>query len=130
MVKFSSEKESLTLLKQRETFEELVIERIDEIQNLSKLIDFNNLVYYFKGECGTKNFIDFKGPLDFYENIKDGYTILEKPEQNRKNLNHINEIAKGRNKPEEQKTAIKNIKILNKSQEKVIKLFNDYSKIV
>ena len=41
----------------------------------------------------------------------------------------IIEIVKGRNKSEEQKSAIKNIKTLYESREKVIKLFNDYSKI-
>ena len=35
-----------------------------------------------------------------------------------------------RNKSEEQKSAIKNIKTLYKSREKVIKLCNDYSEIV
>ena len=42
----------------------------------------------------------------------------------------INEIVKGRNNSEEQKRAIKNIITLYKLREKVIKLFNDYSKIV
>ena len=42
----------------------------------------------------------------------------------------INEIIKVRNKSEEQKSAIKNIKTLYKSREKVIKLCNDYSEIV
>ena len=36
LVKSSSEKESLTPLKQKETFEELANERLGEIQNLSK----------------------------------------------------------------------------------------------
>ena len=40
-------KKSWTFLKQ--IFEELANERIDEIHNLSKQIDFNNLVYYLKG---------------------------------------------------------------------------------
>ena len=53
--------------------EELANERMGEIQNLSKQIHFNNLVYYFKGESGTKYFISFKGPLALYKNIKDGY---------------------------------------------------------
>ena len=39
-------------------------------------------------------------------------------------------IIKVRNKSEEQKSAIKNIKTLYKSREKVIKLCNDYSEIV
>ena len=62
LAKSSSEKES---------------ERIDEIQNLSKQIDFNNLIYSFKGESSPKNFINFKGPLIFYKNIKGSYTILD-----------------------------------------------------
>ena len=43
MVKSSSEKESPTLLKQKETFEELLSERINDIQGLTKQIHFNNL---------------------------------------------------------------------------------------
>ena len=54
LVKSGSEKESLALLKQKDIFEELAKGRIDEIQDLSKQIDFNNLVYYFKGEIGLK----------------------------------------------------------------------------
>ena len=46
LVKSSSEEESLTLLKQKEIFEELTNERVDEIQNLSKQIDFTILVYF------------------------------------------------------------------------------------
>ena len=52
-------------MKQKEFFEEVASERIDEIQNLSKQNDFNNLIYYFKGERAPENFIGFKGPLNF-----------------------------------------------------------------
>ena len=38
----------------------------------------------------AKNFfIGFKGPLGFYKNIKNGYTTLEKAEENQKNLNQL-----------------------------------------
>ena len=47
-------------------------------------MDFNNFVYYFKSKGVSKNFISFKGPLMFYKNIKDGYTKLEKAEENQK----------------------------------------------
>ena len=50
LVKSSDEKESLTHSKQKEIFEELANKRIDEIQNLSKNVDFNNLTYYFRSE--------------------------------------------------------------------------------
>ena len=85
LVKSSSGKKSLAFLKQKEIFQELTNEKIDEIQTLSKHIDFNNLVYYFKGESGSKNFISFRGPLNFYKNIKNDHTSLEKAEKNKKN---------------------------------------------
>ena len=73
LVKSSSETEFLTLLKQKDIFEELANERMDKIPDLNKQNDFNNLIYYFKRESDPKNFISFKGPLSFYKNIKDGY---------------------------------------------------------
>ena len=42
----------------------------------------------------------------------------------------INEIVNRRKKSEEQNSALKNIKILYGSPEKVTKFFNNYSKIV
>ena len=42
----------------------------------------------------------------------------------------IKEIVIGSKKSEDQKSVINNIKTLYESQEKVIRLFNDYSRIV
>ena len=81
MVKSSSEKESLKPLKHEEIFEERVKKRIDELQNLSKHIDFNNSVYYFKGKSNQKISIGFKGQLGYYKNINDGNTTLGKTEK-------------------------------------------------
>ena len=66
-------------------FEEIANERMGEIQNLSKDINCNNLTYYFKGNSNPKIIIGFKGQLGFYKNIKEGYTILEKAEENKNN---------------------------------------------
>ena len=74
----------MTLIKQKEIFEEAAKKRIDEIQNLNKQIQFNSLDYYFKGESGPKNSIDFRGSLGLYGNIKKSYTTLEKWEENQK----------------------------------------------
>ena len=60
LMKSSSEKQSLTLLKQKEIFEELANERMDEIQNLSKQINFNNLTYYFNGNSDPKKILVLK----------------------------------------------------------------------
>ena len=43
---------------------------------------------------------------------------------------HRNEILRGRNKSEEQRVALENIKLLYESREAVIKLFNNYFSIV
>ena len=48
LVKSISEKESSTLLKLKEIFEELSNERMGKIQNSRKQFNFNNLMYYFK----------------------------------------------------------------------------------
>ena len=45
--------------RKRKFSEELANERIDGIQNLRKEIDFNNLIYYFKGKSNPKFFICF-----------------------------------------------------------------------
>ena len=69
LLKCNNEKESSKHLKQQERFEELANKRMEEIQDLSKQIDFNNLTYSYKGNIASKNFIRFKGPLGFYRNI-------------------------------------------------------------
>ena len=48
----------------------LLKERINEI---SKKIDYNNLVYLFKdSRIPSKHFIKFKGPLSLFEKIENG----------------------------------------------------------
>ena len=59
---------------------------IHEIQNSSKHIDFNNLTYCFWSEGAPKVFIIFKCPLSFYKNLKDGYIIIEKAEENQNKI--------------------------------------------
>ena len=55
IVKSSDEKESLTILNQKKKISEVFSnERMGEIENLSKQTDFNNLIYYFKGENKSK----------------------------------------------------------------------------
>ena len=67
------------------TFNKLFDERMAEIYDLSKRIDFNNLTYYFKGKDNVPiNFICFKGPLHFYTNIFNGDTNIEKAEKDKK----------------------------------------------
>ena len=104
---------------------------MEEIQDLSKKINFNNLTYHYKGKKIPKNCIGFKGPLSFFRSIKEGYITLEKAEEEQKELkSNIIEIIVGNNKSEDQKSIIQIIKVLYKSREKVIKFFDDYFRIV
>ena len=44
---------------------------MEEIQDLSKKTNFDNLTYHYKGKTARKKFIGFKDPLGFYKNIKE-----------------------------------------------------------
>ena len=70
-----------TKTKQKYIFEELANKRMEEKQDLSKKIDFNNLTNRYKENNDPKTFPGFKGPLDFYKNIKECYITLEKAEK-------------------------------------------------
>ena len=42
------------ILKEKENFDELTNKRMDEIKDLSRKTDFNNLTYYFKENIAQK----------------------------------------------------------------------------
>ena len=70
-----------------------------EIQDLSREIDFNKLIYHYKSKTSPKHFLSFKDPLKFYKNIKEGNKTLEKAEEEQKEFKHeISDILKGKNK--------------------------------
>ena len=63
LIKSSSEKNSVELLKQKEIFDEFVNERRLEINKLSEEIDFRNLTYHYTGKSAPNYFIRFKSLL-------------------------------------------------------------------
>ena len=61
-------KKSLLIhLKQQENFEEHAKRKMEEIWDLSKQIDFNNLIYHHKSKNFQKMSLCFKGLLKFYK---------------------------------------------------------------
>ena len=57
-------------------------ERMHEIQNKSKQIYFNNLIYYFTTpRLAPISFIRFKCPMHIYSNVKNGEKSMEKIEE-------------------------------------------------
>ena len=84
-------------LKYKEIFNELYNERIGEIYNVSKEINFNNLAYHFKdSNTAPINFIDFDGSTHIYDEIKNGNISTAKIEEDQKQFkSKINEITTG-----------------------------------
>ena len=117
-----------------EVFNELSNERIDEIHNISKEIDFNNLTYHFKGsDTAPINFINFSGPMYIYNELKNRNVSTEKIEEDEKQFkSKLSEITAGnpKHKSKDQLDTIKSIKNLYNTRDKVIKLYNDYAQII
>ena len=84
-------------LKQKETCNRLFDERLNETQEISKEIDYNNLIYFKTKGSGQIDFIKFKGPFGLFREIRDGdisLTNAEKDQENFKNIFRSNNIRK------------------------------------
>ena len=76
-----------TYLKYKEVFNELSNEKLGEIYNISKEIDFN-LIYHLKVlNLAPVNFINFRGPMHTYNERKSGNVSVDKNWRSQKNLN-------------------------------------------
>ena len=53
-----------------------------EMQNLSRQINFNNLIYYRSKTSSPMNFIGFRGPLNLHNTIHDDNTTIKEAEKN------------------------------------------------
>ena len=58
-------------------YDNYYIDRMVEIRNQLKKIDFNNLTYFIKGKTAPINFIGFKGPLHIFKSTYNGSIALE-----------------------------------------------------
>ena len=55
---------------------------------MSNETSFNNLIYFYENlNLVPKIFIDFKGQIHIYSNIKNGETSIKKTGENQKNIN-------------------------------------------
>ena len=110
----------------KEIFEELVKERFDEIKELTDEKNQNDLTYYFQGYTARKRFDDFHTIIELFKKIKSGEMKLEEAKKLQNVFeSNLNEMSRRRYKSEEQKSALEKIKLLYKSREAVIKIFND-----
>ena len=71
-----------SLGQKEESYSKLFDKKFDEIQELSKEIDYKNLNYNStKKDSGSMNFIKFKGQFSLFKKIKDGDISLEMTEE-------------------------------------------------
>ena len=100
---------------------------------LVKRNKFNILNYHSKdSESASINFIGVTGPMHICNEVKYGNDSIEKIEEDQKQFkSKLNEITTGNpKKSKDQLYTIKDIKNLCNSRDKVIKLNNDYAKII
>ena len=118
---------------QKEKYDRLLSERVDEIQKRSGEINYNKLIYHFTTPgIAPINFIKFKGPFNTFKEIRDSDKALQEIEEDQKKLkSSLCEITSGnlKHKREYQLDTVRNVQSLYDSRQKVKVLFNDNAKI-
>ena len=113
----------------QETYNKLLDERIDEIQKLSKEIDYKNLNYVFLTNSSAPiNFARYNGPFSLFKKIRDWEISLEMAEENQKIFKtKYGQIKSGNpeRKSGKQLYTIRSVKNLYDSRQKIIDLFNN-----
>ena len=123
----------MNLEQKEESYDKLFDEQLDEIQGLSREIDYKNLNHNFTTKASVSiNFIKFKGPISLFKKIRDGDVLLEMAQEDQEKCKReFSQIKSGnpKHKSEMQLYTIRNVKNLYDSRQKIIDLFNNYSKI-
>ena len=119
-----------SLEQKQETYNKLVDEKLDEIQELSREIDYKNLNYDFTTKASAPvNFTGYNSPFTLFKKIRDGDISLEIAEEDKKIFKRkYGQIKLGNPdyKSDKQLYAIKNVKNLYDSRQKIIDLFSSY----
>ena len=119
--------------KQKEIFNKLIDERLEEITNLDKKVDSDDLIHRYKGRTADAKIDKFDNVLDIPDEIKNGEISLAEAKNNQERFrSYIGEIKRGKSKrrSKEQKNILYNIEILYKARNEAIKFYDDYSSMV
>ena len=109
------------------------IDELAKIQKSIKSIDFNDLIYYYKGSNELINFNEHKGTMNIFKNIHSSEKTLEDIEQEQNKFKkEINIIKQGnpKKRSEKQQETIDNIENLYKPRQEIVNMFNNYAKNV
>ena len=93
--KYTYDNEDTPLVsKQKEIFNELVDKRLEEITNLDKKVNSDDLIYRYKRNTADAKFDQFDNAFSILDKIRDGKISLAKNDQAELKLN-LNKIKKG-----------------------------------
>ena len=68
----------------KEIYDEILEEKMDEILEMSKEINYGKLVYDFEGPNPSINFALFGGPMYTYNHLKNGEKTLQQVDEEQK----------------------------------------------
>ena len=124
-------KETKPIEAKSDEYGDYFLNELTKIRESSEPIDFNNLIYYYKGNIAPINFIDFKGPLHIFKRIYKGDKNLEEIEKEQIEFKrYLGNIKQGspKNRSEKQKKTIDNIENIYNKRQRIVKMYNDYAK--
>ena len=125
------DEDSAWVSKQKEIFNELADKRLNEISELDKKVNPNDLICRYKGNTPKKEFNSNDNALDLIDKVKNSEIKLAEIKNNQINfISNLAEIKRGSEKTKEQKNAIYNIEMLYKARKEAINFFDDYSLMV
>ena len=123
-------KNKLLISKEREIFKDIYNKKLDKIIELNNKIDYDSLKYIVERSAVEYDFNEFKDPITFLEDIKNGKISLEKAKEKQQGYyNYLNAIRKG-NKSATQKRTLANINILFSARDNSIKFIEDYGSTI
>ena len=123
-------------IKPRETkpgeYSDYFLNKLAIIRRSFEPVNFYDLTYEFKdSNIPSVKFIEYNGPNAIFKDIYDGNITLESVENEQKKLKaELGYIKQGnpRDKSDEQKKSIDNIKNHYNSRQEVVKMFNSYAR--
>ena len=119
--------------KQKEIFNEVVNERIEEINKLDKNFNPDDLIYRYKGPTADAKFDEFDNASSLLDKIREGkISLADSKNDQAKSTSNLSKIKKGNKKhgSKEQKNTLYDIEMLYKARNNVIAFFDDYASIV
>ena len=126
------EKEKSTLLDSKKKYSIILLrKKTGEIEKLHNSVNFQNLIYHFKGPTKDIDFNDFTDAETLFDDIKSKKIRLEDAEKNQ--MEFESKLRSGRiggNKAHKQLIETENIAEFYKLRDKVIKFYHDYFKMI